>query len=193
MSVANTHTIQTNQESYSIQINVIDDNLYEGEQEKAVFRLQVNPTLARIGEDDTFTLTITDDDRKPTLRASLHQAGTEGGQNQGTEPVQGQDFANVVFKLEMQGQYGLELPVNIEAIDGTAVAGEDYNLTTNSVTFTGQKAVHYVKVPVIDNNVFGGSKNFQLKISSGDSHFIPHPPIFVTGVIKDNDEPAEGR
>ena len=81
--------------------------------------------------------------------------------------------------------------MNIEAIDGTAVEGEDYNLNTNSVTFTEAQSIKYVKVPVIDNNVFDGSKNFQLKITSGDNHFIPSSPVFVTGRISDNDEPAE--
>ena len=53
VGVASTHTVQPNQQTYSIQINVIDDNVYEGVQEQALFRVQVNPTVGRIGEDDT--------------------------------------------------------------------------------------------------------------------------------------------
>ncbi len=65
-------------------------------------------------------LTIDDNDNPPTLQASLHQRGTERGQNQGTEPVSGQDFANVVFKLELQGAYVVNIPVSIDTVDGTA-------------------------------------------------------------------------
>ena len=191
--VPSTYTIGPEQNRYSIQINVIEDNLYEG-YEDAIFHLQVDPALATVGEDDTFTLTITDNDPAPTLRATLHQPGTEGSQNQGTEPVPGQDFANVVFKLHLQGRYATDISVNVEAIDGTAEEGLDYRLNTTSVTFTGSQAVHYIKVPVIDNADFGGggSKNFQLQFSSADDHFIPPNPVLVTGYVKDNEDPPEG-
>ena len=48
-------------------------------------------------------IVIEDNDPAPLL--SVHGGtGTEGGQNPGTSPVAGQDFANVVFELELSGQ-----------------------------------------------------------------------------------------
>ena len=192
--IAEAQSITAQQYGLNIQTQIIDDNIYEGE-ETAVLRIRVNHNVVTVDPDnDTFELIIDDNDPKPTLRASLHQTGTEGGQNQGITPVQGQDFANVVFKLEMQGGYGMNLPVSLDTVDGTAVAGEDFQLNTTSVTFTPQNNVRYVKVPVIDDDEFqgGAARTFQLKVSSMNNHYIPGSPVFVTGAIKDNEEPAPG-
>ena len=89
----------------------------------------------------------------------------------------------------------MNLPVSLDTVNDTAVEGEDFNLTTTSVTFTPQNKVRYVKVPVIDDDEFqgGATRTFQLKVSSMNSHNIPGSPVFVTGAIKDNDEPGRGR
>ena len=192
--IAEAQSITAQQYGLNIQTQIIDDNIYEGE-ETAVLRIRVNHNVVTVDPDnDTFELTIDDNDQKPTLRATAYRTGTEGGQNQGITPVQGQDFANVVFKLEMQGEYGMDLPLSLDTVDGTAVEGEDFQLNTTSVTFTPQNKVRYVKVPVIDDDEFqgGAARTFQLKVSSANSHFIPNPPVLVTGAIKDNEEPAPG-
>ena len=36
----------------------------------------------------------------------------------------------------MQGEYGMDLPLSLDTVDGTAVKGEDFQLNTTSVTFT---------------------------------------------------------
>ena len=194
VTVPTTQAVAQNQDQLSILIRITNDAIYEGE-ERSTFRITVNHPDIRVDQNaDTFQLIIDDNDPQPTLRATAYRAGTEGGQNQGITPVQGQDFANVVFKLEMQGGYGMNLPVSLDTVDGTAVEGEDFQLNTTSVTFTPQNKVRYVKVPVIDDDEFQGgtARTFQLKVSSANSHFIPHPPVLVTGAIKDNEEPAEG-
>ena len=137
--ISDTHHLSAQQNGRSITTQIIDDNVYERE-ENAVLRITLDHVVVRVNPNkDTFNLIIDDNDPKPTLHASLHQTGTEDGQNQGTERVQGQDFANTVFKLQLQGNYATNITLKLEAIDGTAVAGQDYLLDTNEVTFTGSQ------------------------------------------------------
>ena len=189
-----TRTVSQNQSQLSISIRMEDDAIYEGV-ENSTFRISANHPDIRVDQSaDTFELFIDDNDPKPTLRATAYRTGTEGGENQGITPVQGQDFANVVFKLEMQGEYGMNLPVSLETVNGTAVKGEDFQLNTTSMTFTPQNTVRCLKVPVIDDAEFEGTsrETFQLKVSSNNNLSIPPNPVYVTGAIKDNEEPAEG-
>ena len=191
--IEDSFTMTPGQSGYNITLHLVDDNLYEGTETSVLRLISDSPHATVRPNEGTFTLTITDNDTKPTLVATAHQTGTEGGQNQGTEPVPGQDFANVVFKLHLQGRYGTDISVNVEAIDGTAVEGDDYELDINQVTFTRSQAIHYIKIPVIDNAEFGGggAKSFKLKLTAA-SHGIPPNSVYLTGIIKDNEEAPEG-
>ena len=192
-AVATTQTVSANLATLEIPIQSIDDNVFEG-QEKAIFRITVNPTQATVGPaGDTFELSIEDNDAPPTLSVTA-QAGAEGGQNQGPEPVQGQDFANVVFKLELAGEFTPDISMDIEAIDVTAVRGQDYQMDTTSVTFTNPPTVQYIMAPVIDDADFDGasSETFTLRVHNPSHQIIPGNTLEVTGVILDNEEAPEG-
>ena len=167
--------------------------MYES-QETAIFRITVNPTQATVDPaGDTFELSIEDNDSPPPLSVTA-QAGTEGGQNEGTQPVQGQDFANVVLKLELAGEFTPDISMDIKAIDRTAVRGQDYRMDTTSVTFTAPQTVQYIKAAVIDDAEFEGtsSETFNLRVHNTSHKIIPGNTLEVTGVILDNEEPPEG-
>ena len=185
-TVATTHTLNPNLATVAIPIRFVDDNLHEG-RETAIFRITVDPVNATVHPSrDTSQMNIEDDDSPPVLSVTS-QAGTEGGQNQGTQPVQGQDFTNVVFKLELVGEYQHDISMDIRAIDGTARSGRDYRLDTRLVTFTHSQNIQYVKAAVIDDLLFEGdtAETFQLRISGKTG--IPPSPVVVNGLIHDDD------
>ena len=191
--VGETFTFLAFQDQINISIGVFNDTIFEGD-ETAVLTSRANPTVHRIKPGHgTYELTIQEGEPAPKMSATAYRIGTEGGQNQGTEHVSGQDYANVVFKLELDRAISLPLTVNVEAIDGTAITGQDYQMDTTQVTITAGQQVKYVKAAVINDSDFEGGRNetFQLKVTK-NSHNIPGTPIYLTGLIRDNDPPPEG-
>ena len=99
-----TLTTSRNQSGLGYPLTIIEDSIFEG-YETIIIQLVAASDHLRVDPNaDTLTITIGDNDPVPRLTASLRWAGTEGGQNDGAEPVAGQEFANVVFELKLSAR-----------------------------------------------------------------------------------------
>ena len=166
-----------------------DDTVYEGN-ETFTIKL-INPEGATIGRA-TATGTIIDNDPPPRLGVTAF-TGTEGGQNHGTQPVQGQKFGNVVFRLDMGQAAAIDITLDVDADDLTATKNVDYRLPVTTLTIPEGETRAYLKVPIINDRLFDGGRleSFDLVLSN------PDPPIFTgevrtTGYIRDNDPAPAG-
>ena len=87
--IAEAQSITAQQYGLNIQTQIIDDNIYEGE-ETAVLRIRVNHNVVTVDPDnDTFELIIDDDDPKPTLRATAYRNRHRGRPEPGHNPRPG--------------------------------------------------------------------------------------------------------
>ena len=170
-------------------VQTTDDSLYEGDE--TFNAILYHPMSATIGRA-TATGTIIDNDPPPRLGITAF-TGTEGGQNNGTEPVQGQDFNNVVFRLDLGQAAAIDITLDVDAEDLTATKNQDYQLPVTTVTIPEGETRAYFKVTVIDDSLFDGGRleSFDLVLSN------PDPPIFTgevrtTGYIRDNDPAPAG-
>ena len=110
-------------------------------------------------------------------------------------PVAGQDFANVVFELQLSNAAGADISIDYQTIDGFAVAGADYQATSGRATIPAGASKTYVKAPVIDDQEFenGRAETFTLRLHNPNHYVLAgNSELRVTGRIFDNEEPPEG-
>ena len=193
--IVQTLTVSVGQSVIRAPIHLIDDNKFEFE-ENIIIRMVAASDNIRVDPNaNTTELFIDNDDPDPTVRVVSVQAGAEGGQNTGAQPVPGQDFANVVFEFQMSQAAGATLKAKVEIIDGTAVAGADYQDIDPRIIFEEGTTRTYIKVPVIDDNQFEGRRNetFTLRVYE-PNHLVlgTGGELLITGEIRDNEEPPAG-
>jgi len=77
--------------------------------------------------------------------------------------------------------------VNFATTDGSAVAGSQYRTVSGTLTFTNGQTTATFNVPIIDNNVTGGSKTLNLLLSSPSANSTLVNPVAATLTIFNND------
>ena len=193
--IVQTLTVAPRQDDLTLPLILIDDNKFEFA-ENIIIRMVAASDNIRVDPNaNTTELIIDDDDPPPTVSVASVQAGAEGGQNTGARPVPGQDFANVVFEFQLSRSAGVILSAKVETIDGTAVAGADYQDIDSRIIFEAGTTRAYVKVPVIDDDQFEGRRNetFTLRLYDGSHNILgPDFELLITGEIRDNEEPPAG-
>ena len=183
---------EARQNASCLPVEIYEDDIYEGDETFSFF-IHAQPDLFRTDQaTDTLIVTIIDNDPTPRLAVTA-LTGTEGGQNQSSIPVPGQEFGNVVFQLDLDRPAGVPITIHVDSVNGTAVVGDDYhNVPGAWIIPEGETSVRY-KIPVTDDNLFEGGRHeyFEIVLSN------PDPPIFTgeirtTAYIKDNDAPPAG-
>ena len=192
VALPQTLTVSRGQIQIKPPISIIDDSIFEDEQTielriaAASDNIQVDPAANAI------TVTIKDKDTVPNVSASARD-GTEGGQNAGTTPIAGQDFANVVFELNVDPYHQATITMRVETIEKTAIAGLDYQEPPTTFRFEPGEITKYIKVPVIDDDQYErrGTETFTLRLYQLFYGGFSSPlDLRITGRIIDNDEPG---
>jgi large repetitive protein len=145
--------------------NVVQDGNIPG-------RFTYTPDANFYGQD-SFTVTIEDGNGGTTTQFVTVDvaAGTEDDVYTLTvddvEMEEGDDgTTTMVFTLKLDGApFDEEVVVAVEAIDGSATSGDDFNLLTSSVTFISGQDTATVEVEIIGDNSFGADEAFELKFS----------------------------
>ncbi len=157
--------------SQTIQVPTIDDGVVEDAEN---FSVSISSNDNVTIEDGTATGTINDNDETtsplPTLSIADNTV-TEG--------------TTAEFTVTLTGTPDGTVSVAYSTTDGTAHAGDDYNNTTGSLTFTSAGS-QTIQVPTIDDGVVEDAENFSVSISSNDNVTIEDGT--ATGTINDNDE-----
>ena len=195
LQLARNVTVSPSQSSKSVPLTIIDDNVFE-DSERIVIRASIMSGDAQVDPSaETATVIIDDNDPAPVLSVKNY-TGTEGGQNQGVSPVTGQDFANVVFCLELTGSFEPEITVQLTVTDGTAVMDEDYRWDYPVALFSPDITRNCLTAEVIDDDDFegGGTEYFTLRMFNSSHEVIvtEDQEIFVQGNIRDNEAPPPG-
>ena len=176
-----------------VPVTISEDDVYETVETIDIAMVAVGSDIRVDPDAGSMQIMIADNDPAPLL--SVHGGtGTEGGQNHGTSPVAGQDFANVVFELELSGQVGNAFTVKYETVDGTARAGADYTAVSGTATIPMGQTSAFVLVPVIDDDEFEGSnaETVGLRVFDASHPLVLQGSTPGSGFVADDEEPPVG-
>ena len=175
-----------------LDVSIVDDFVYERQETIDIAMVAVGSDITVDPNAAEMQIIIVDNDAAPRLSVR-GGTGTEGGQNHGTSPVAGQDFANVVFELELSGVMIYDFTVQYETVDGTARAGADYEPVAGTATIPMGQTSALVLVPVVDDGDFEGAnaETVGLRLFNASDPALGFSP-FGRGFIADNEELPEG-
>ena len=188
-----TVTINSGASQVGLPVHIYEDLIYERQE-------TIDIAMVAVGSDirvdpNAGSMQIVIEDNNPAPRLSVQGGtGTEGGQNHGTSPVAGQDFANVVFELELSNVMIYDFTVRYETVDGTARAGADYEPVAGTATIPMGQRSAFVLVPVVDDGDFEGAnaETVGLRLfGASDADALGFDP-FGRGFVADDDELPAG-
>ena len=188
-----TVTLHSGVTEVGVPVSIYEDDVYETVETIDIEMVAVGSDIRVDPDADEMQIMIADNDPAPLL--SVHGGtGTEGGQNQGTSPVAGQDFANVVFELELSGQIGSDFTVQYETEDGTAQEGSDYEPVAGTATIPEGETSAFVLVRVIDDGDFEGSnaETVGLRVFDASHPLVLQGSTPGRGFVADDEEPPVG-
>ena len=127
----------------------------------------------------TYEVEVTDNspepvEETPSVRASDAEA-TEG------------DDAEIVFRVTLSAAASGPVTVRYATVDGTAVAGEDYEAASGTLTFAPGETERTVRVRVLDDAVEDSGETFRLVLSGPGGATLADPEALGTIL---NSEPA---
>jgi len=169
--VKDTLPIAAGDSSGTISIPIIDDDTHEPV-EKFVVKLLSTTSVAIDPNGGVGTATITSDDPMPKVR--IHDAQV----TEGDGPM--------IFDVVMDRASSAPVTVDYKTLNDTAVAGDDYVFKKDTVTFpANSNATQQIQVDVKDDNVYAGTRDFQVKLSNNFNANIARDT--GTGTIEDDE------
>ena len=131
------------------------------------------------GPDKTGTYTLSVAERPPGMRVA---------------DAEGREGDDAVVRFEVTLDWAVSGPVTVayETRDGTAVAGEDYEAASGTLTFAAGETKKSVEVAIIDDTVEDSGETFTLRLSGANGAVLDDAE--ATGTIfntEDTDWPAD--
>ena len=133
-SVSTTVTILGGETSVTVDVTILGDVLFEGNETFTV--ILSNPANANIF-DDTATVTILDDDPKPVLSIADISVGEADG--------------NAVLTVTLDAVSGLDVTFNYQTANETALAPGDYTSTLGTATIPAGSTTVDVSIPIVND------------------------------------------
>ena len=139
--------------SLAIPIEIIDDNIREGDETFTVRLTAVNGADLLAGATDT-VVTIIDNEALPQVR--ITPADARVGENAGKQK----------FTVSLLGRSQAPVTVNYAFVDGTATNGTDYAGTDGAVTFLpGGDASFAIPYSINDDLIAEGDETFSVQLT----------------------------
>ena len=140
----------------TVDVALVDDDVAE---EVETFRLVVSSAVNASRGDSVGVATVTDDDGLVQILVDDPAAVHEG------------DGASAVFTVRLSHAHPTEaVTVVYSTADGTAIAGDDYTNTSDTLTFAAGRMDETVSVPLINDDDAEEAETFRLVLSSPGSN-----------------------
>ncbi len=153
-------------------VQILNDNQIDGDQ--TVGLTLSNPSVGtQLLPPSTGTLTIIDNESGFSFSSANYSVNENGVAAQIT--------------VVRTGVTNSTASVNFATTDGSGVAGQQYQTASGTLTFTNGQTTATFNVPIIDNNVTGGSKTVNLLLSSPSPNATLISPVAATLTIFNND------
>ena len=167
-----------------VNLNVIDDNIFEGATPETVIVNLTAGTNYTLGTNPTATINIADNDSRPTISINAGVAVAIAEGNTGT--------TNAGFTVSLSNASTETVTVNLSTADGTATtANNDYQALTNQkVTFAPGQTSQIVNVAVNGDTEFEANETFSAGLSNASNGTISSTAGTGTGTINNDDLPT---
>ena len=169
-SVSGTLTFAPGEESLTIRVPVVDDDLDEPDETFALVLSDLRG--ATLGRGSALG-TIRDDDEPPALSI----AGDTGPE----------DVGELVFSVTLMARALTEVTVDYATMDDTAVAGDDYGPVEGTLTFAPGEVSRTIRVSVVDDALDEPDETFALVLSDLKGATLGRGSAL--GTIRDDDAP----
>ena len=146
--VSGTLTIVGGQTQGTIDVPILDDSLYEGNEDLLMNLVAVSGVVVDDPQGDG---TITDDDAQPNITVDDPSAPENGGP--------------LTFTISLDNPAGVDVNVDYATSDNTATAGTDYTAVSGTATILAGNTTTTVDVPLTDDSVYEGDETLNLNLS----------------------------
>jgi len=160
--------------SKTIEINLIDDDVFESDETFTVGLLGTNG-IGQVGTPRTATVTIVDDDSPSTVTFSqpTYSVAENGG--------------NASITVERAGNLSKPATVNYATSNGTAIAPSDYTATSGTLSFAAGEITKTISIPIINDALIESSETLNIALSNPGRRTRIGSPSTATLTIVDND------
>ena len=169
--VEGTLTFAPGETAKTIRVAVVDDALYEADEE--IFAVTLSGHSGATLAHALATGVIRDNDEPPALSVA-DAAGDE-------------DVGALEFAVTLSAPSGIEVSVSYATADGTATAGGDYAAATGTLMFAPGEVSRTIAVSVIDDSLDEPDETFTLVLSDLQGAALGRGSAL--GTIRDDDEP----
>jgi hypothetical protein len=164
-------TIPAQASSALVNVAPIEDKTIEGD-EAVVLTLQENAAYL-VGQPNSATVTIADNDRPTVTVKATDAEASEAGTNKGQFTI----YRTGITTKSLVVQYTLS---------GTATNGTDYNRLTGTVTIPVRASSATISVSPKNDKIVEGNETVALTIAPGTSYVVGSPGD-ATVIIRDDD------
>jgi hypothetical protein len=146
--VTGTLTITAGQTQGTIDVPVLDDSIYEGDEDLTMNLVAVSGVVVDDPQGDG---TITDDDPQPNITVDDPSAPENGGP--------------LTFTISLDNPAGVDVNVDYATSDNTATGGADYTGVSGTATILAGNTTTTVDVPLLDDSTYEGDETLNLDLS----------------------------
>lgn len=171
-----TATIAATQSSETIDFTINQDVSLEAD-ETVIVTLS-NPDNAALGDNDTFTYTITNDDTGPDVNFST------------LTPSSSESVTPAQIEVSLSDFSGLEVTVDYEyTVGGSASLGVDFTLTSGTLTIPAGSLTGNILPIIVDDTEIESAETFLILLSNASGATLPTLAAdrTATFTITDND------
>lgn len=163
----------------SIDVTLIDDSVYEGDEDFTVSISNVTGGATLTGVTST-TVTVVENDSPPTAGA-LRLSGSAFNVDEDANQV-------VITVNRVNGGFGT-VAVDYSTTDGTATAAQDYIATSGTLTFPDGVANRQIAVTLLDDASFEGDETFSVTLQNPTGGAALDTPSSAVVTIAEDDAP----
>jgi ribosomal protein L35AE/L33A len=181
-AISGSLTFIDGQVSSTFDIAITDDSLQEGA-ESIILNLS-NPVSLMLGDRDVAEVTIIDNEATPAMGSiqfsgSAYRAAEDGS-------------VIALPVVRISGSMGA-VSVVCTASDSSAIAGNDYTATQNTVSFADGEVLQNCLIPILDDSSYENEENLTVTLSSPTNGAVLGTTSSAVVTIEDNDPvPAAG-
>jgi hypothetical protein len=146
--VSGTLTIPAGQTQGTIGVSILDDSIYEGDEDLTMNLVAVSGVTVADAQGDG---TITDDDPQPNITVDDPTAPENGGP--------------LTFTISLDKPAGVDVNVNYATSQNSATDGADYTGVSGTATILAGATTTTVDVPLLDDSTYEGDETLNLDLS----------------------------
>jgi hypothetical protein len=169
VATAGTLTFAAGQTNQTILVPILNDGWVEGSE---VLRITLsNPSEgALLGLPNFVNIRISDNDTGPYFASAANRTV--------------EDVGSVQIGVHRGDDGDQPVSVDYVTVDGTALAGTDYEVTQGTLSFQGDETFKEMAVVILNDGVNDPDKSFQVQLSNASSGGVGNPSL-TTVTIQD--------